>query len=72
MFRPMRRGKQLLPPEESIQILEQGTSGVLAVAGDAGYPYAVPLSYVYMDGKLYFHCAKSGHKLDAIRRNSKA
>ena len=51
MFRPMRRGKQLLPPEESIQILEQGTSGVLAVAGDAGYPYAVPLSYVYMDGK---------------------
>ena len=46
MFRPMRRGKQLLPPEESIQILEQGTSGVLAVAGDAGYPYAVPLSYV--------------------------
>ena len=72
MFRPMRRGKQLLPPEESIQILEQGTSGVLAVAGDAGYPYAVPLSYVYMDGKLYFHCAKSGHKLDAIKRNSKA
>ena len=72
MFRPMRRGKQLLPPEESIQILEQGTSGVLAVAGDAGYPYAVPLSYVYTDGKLYFHCAKSGHKLDAIRRNSKA
>ena len=71
MFRPMRRGKQLLPPEESIQILEQGTSGVLAVAGDAGYPYAVPLSYVYTDGKLYFHCAKSGHKLDAIRRNSK-
>ena len=46
MFRDMRRKKQLLSPEESLQILENGTSGVLAVAGDDGYPYTVPLSYV--------------------------
>ena len=40
--------------------------------GDHGYPYAVPLSYVY-DGKaLYFHCGKAGHKLDGIRRDAKA
>ena len=49
-----------------------GTSGVLALMGDGGYPYAVPMSYVYDGEKLYFHCAKSGHKLDAIAGNPKA
>lgn len=47
------------------------TSGVLAVMGDNGYPYAVPLSYVYCDGKLYFHSAKTGHKIEAVMRNEK-
>ena len=72
MFREMRRKKQLLTPEESAAVLHRGTSGVLALAGDDGYPYAVPMSYVYDGAKLYFHCAKSGHKLDAIQRNCKA
>ena len=72
MFRAMRRKRQQLSREEAEAILERGTSGVLAVAGDNGYPYAVPLSYVYQDGKLWFHCAKSGHKLDAVRREEKA
>lgn len=72
MFREMRRKKQALPLEESIAILNNGTSGVLAVSGDNDYPYAVPLSYVYHDFKIFFHCAKTGHKLDAIARNNKA
>ena len=72
MFREMRRKRQQLPNEECIEILMKNTSGVLAVSGDEGYPYAVPLSYVYHDGKIYFHCAKTGHKLDAIRNNPKA
>lgn len=72
MFREMRRKKQALSPEDCADILTQGTSGVLALLGDEGYPYAVPLSYVYHRGKLYFHSAKSGHKLDAIRANPKA
>ena len=55
-----------------MEILERGTSGVLALSGDGGYPYAVPISYVYHDGKLYFHCARSGHKIDAIARSDKA
>lgn len=73
MFREMRRRKQELSPEESCRILECATSGVLATAGDADYPYAVPLSYVYdrQEQKIYFHCAKTGHKLDAVQRNSK-
>ena len=72
MFREMRRKRQLLSMKDCAAILERGTSGVLALSGDNGYPYAVPLSYVYEQGKLYFHSAKSGHKLDAIRRCAKA
>ena len=71
MFREMRRKKQLLSHEDGIAILERGTAGVLAVLGDDDYPYAVPLSYVYHNNKIYFHCAKSGHKLDAILKNNK-
>ena len=72
MFREMRRKGQALPVEEVTALLHGGTSGVLALAGDDGYPYAVPISYVYDGERLYFHCAKAGHKLDAIRRNAKA
>ena len=71
MFREMRRGKQQLSFDECVEILKRGSSGVLAVMGDDGYPYAVPLSYVYHDNALFFHGATSGHKLDAIRQNEK-
>ncbi len=71
MFREMRRKKQLLSLDDSIAVLTHCTSGVLAVSGDDDYPYAVPLSYVYYKEKIFFHCAKTGHKLDAIRRNEK-
>lgn len=71
MFREMRRNQQQLSARENDEILRRCTSGVLAVTGDDGYPYAVPLSYVYQDGKLWFHCAVTGHKLDAIAQNDK-
>lgn len=72
MFRGMRRKKQALSPEECAAVLAQGTAGVLALSGDDGYPYAVPLSYVFDEGRLYFHCAKAGHKLDAIQQDNRA
>lgn len=68
----MRRNKQLLSNNESVEILKNGTSGVLALLGDNEYPYAVPISYVYDNSKIYFHGAKSGHKIDAIRKCNKA
>lgn len=71
MFRATRRKEQVLSREECLAVLDRGTSGVLAVHGDDGYPYAVPLSYAYEDGKLWFHCARTGHKLDAILRDPK-
>ena len=60
-----------MPKESTEEILKNGLTGVLAVTGDNEYPYVVPLNYVYEDGKIYFHCSRSGHKLDAIRRCSK-
>ena len=71
MFREMRRFKQQLTDEECAEILRREPRGVLAVLGDDGYPYAVPLDFVYEDGKIYFHCAAEGHKIDAIRRCDK-
>lgn len=71
-FRKMRRFRQQLTKSECEAILSKATSGTLALLGDNGYPYAVPISYVYADGKLYFHSAKTGHKVDAIKQNEKA
>lgn len=71
MFREMRRKNQQLPYEECIKILENSTSGVLSVTGDNDYAYGVPLSYVFKDNKIYFHCALTGHKIDGINRNNK-
>ena len=70
-FRPMRRNRQQLSREECERILGRCTSGVLALAGDGGYPYAVPLSYVYADGAIIFHSAVEGHKVDAIKRDNR-
>ena len=70
-FREMRRKCQQLAEEESIAILQKATAGTLALLGDNDYPYAVPISYVYADGRLYFHSALSGHKVDAIRKCDK-
>ncbi len=71
MFREMRRINQQLTLEECEEVLSRCTSGVLAVNGDEGYPYAVPLSYVYHQGSLYFHGALTGHKIDSILRCDK-
>lgn len=71
MFRKMRRARQQMPEEEALELLREGYAGVLALNGDDGYPYAVPLNYVYTDGKLYFHGAKSGYRFDAASRDGK-
>ena len=76
MFREMRRIRQQISLEECADILKRASSGVLGLHGDEGYPYTVPISFVYQRendglGTIGFHCAKVGHKIDAIRRNPK-
>ena len=73
MFRTMRRFKQQISEEECIRILQEEKRGILSMHGEDGYPYGIPMNHWYNpeNGKLYFHCAKTGHKLDAIRKNDK-
>ena len=71
MFREMRRKDKMKTYEEAVQIISEGSNGVLSVIGDNGYPYGVPVSYVYNDNKIYFHCATVGHKIDAIKAEPK-
>lgn len=71
MLKEMRRSQQLMKREQTEEILEHGTSGVLSICLENGYGYGVPMSYVYKNGKIYFHCAKEGQKLDGIKNNDK-
>ena len=69
MFRKMRRFKQQISEAECIDILKSTKRGVLSLIGDDGYPYGIPIDHWYCeeDGKIYFHGAKEGHKIDAIK-----
>ena len=74
MFRKMRRAeKKAISNEDTIKLLKEGIRGVLAVAGDDDYPYAVPINYYYDEaaGKIYFHSSLAGHKVDSMKRNPK-
>ena len=73
MFREMRRFKQQISKEECIRILKEQPRGIMSMYGDDGYPYGVPMNHWYSeeDGKLYFHGAKEGHKIDSIKRDDK-
>lgn len=73
MFREMRRSKQELDQQQCIEILKNEPRGVLSVLGDGGYPYGMPMDHWYdeKEGKIYFHGAKSGHKIDAIKKCDK-
>ena len=70
-FRKMRRHKQELSRDECIDILTNEPRGVLALLGDYDYPYALPMSHVYVNGKIYFHGAMEGHKNDAVEKCDK-
>lgn len=69
MFRPIRRKKKEISIEAAKALLRNERRGVLAVNGDEGYPYAIPINFAYDEvaNKIYFHGAPVGHKLEAIK-----
>lgn len=73
MFRDLQRKNKQISMEECIELLKKETRGVLSVLGDDDYPYGMPMNHWYNeeDGKIYFHCGKSGHRLDALRKYNK-
>lgn len=73
MFRPVRKKANEISVEEAKKLLHEARRGVLAVSGDDGYPYAVPINYLYDEDaqEIIFHGSKVGHKVDALKRSDK-
>ena len=69
-MRPMRRRDRLATEEETLEMLKEGVYGTLSVCGNDNIPYGIPLNYAYADGAIYFHCAKTGHKIDIMNENN--
>lgn len=69
MFRPVRRKNREISIEVAKDLLRTSRRGVLAVNGDNGYPYALPLNYLHDEDSntIIFHGARAGHKLDSIK-----
>ena len=73
-FRSVARAAQSLSREECESILNTTLRGVLAVNGEGGYPYALPINHYYdaKSGKIYFHSGKSGYKVECLTSSPKA
>lgn len=71
MFKEMRRKDRQILEKEEVDILIEGEYGTLATICEDGYPYSTPLSYVYYNKSIYFHCAREGQKLINIDKNNK-
>lgn len=73
MFREMRRFKQEMTKEECVELLKKSKRGVLSVIVEDGYPRGIPMDHWYdeEDGSIYFHGAKEGQKIDALKENNK-
>ena len=73
MFRKMRRINQQLSNGECTEILKNEKRGILSLIGDDGYPYGLPIDYIYCEenGTICFHGSKAGHKIDAVKRCDK-
>ena len=74
MFRKVRKIKNELDEKATKEVLKKAPRGVLALNGDDGYPYGLPLNYVYDEDNnaLYFHGTKTGYKIDCIEKSPKA
>ncbi len=71
MFRETRRSGRVLKRKDAAEMLERAPHGTLAVLGDGGYPYSVPVSFAFEDDKIYIHGACSGHKIDSVKKDPK-
>ncbi len=69
MTKSLRREDRHLDSEASMALLKRGEYGILSTSGKNNLPYGIPVNYVVMKGKLFFHCATEGHKLENITAN---
>jgi len=72
MYQKMRRADRQVTEDECITIIKANNAGTLSLSDTNGYPYGVPLNYMFHSDAIYFHCAKEGKKIDLIAQNAKA
>jgi nitroimidazol reductase NimA-like FMN-containing flavoprotein (pyridoxamine 5'-phosphate oxidase superfamily) len=68
MSEKMRRDERSMSACEMEKLLREAPAGRLGTCVDSE-PYVVPLNFIYYDGRIFFHCAQKGKKLDCIARN---
>lgn len=73
MFREIRRSKNKITDENIKNLLKNTRIGIFSVNGDCGYPYAIPMNFLYdeKNNSIYMHSAKVGHKVDSLRNSDK-
>lgn len=74
IFRRMRRFNQQISYDNCYEVLKNAPRGILGLQGENGYPHSIPMDHWFdpVEGKLYFHGAKEGLKIDLIGKNNKA
>ena len=73
MFKPIRKKINEIDRTATEALLTSNRRGILAMNGVNGYPYAIPINYFYDNEtqRIYFHGAKAGHKVDALKASDK-
>lgn len=64
-----RKNKQLISLNQCYKIMDKIHYGVLSFTHE-GLPYSVALNHTIVDNRIFFHCAKSGYKLNSIEQRA--
>lgn len=58
-----------LAEKDIAELLATETVGRLSTLGQDGFPYTVPVHFIWLDGQVYIHGLAAGEKLRNIRAN---
>lgn len=72
MAREMNKKERQLGEAQVKELMMKGKTGTLSLNGEGGYPYSVPVNYVYFNDAIYIHGADHGYKVDMVKANGKA
>lgn len=70
MYKEMRRKEKKMSVDEAKTLLGEAEVGRLAMSLN-DEPYVVPVTFVYFNEKIFFHCAREGKKIDYVSANAK-
>lgn len=71
MKREMRKKNREISKESAYDVIRNSEYGFLATVSEDGSPYCIAVSHALVGNDIYFHCAREGHKIDNIVRDSR-